>query len=149
MYFASYREGTSQIWKVAVDTGRAVRMTRDGGLVAEESPDGRTLYFTRDDELSTSVLAMPSTGGESSLVIDGINHRQMAVTQGGIYYVLAAAPTEIRFLDFSSGAHRHVASLPRTVTGSIAADVNHRRLLFGFAGSPPGDLILARGVRLP
>lgn len=149
VYFASYREGTSQIWKVAVDTGRALRMTRDGGLVAEESPDGRTLYFTRDDEAATALLAMPSAGGEARLVIEGLNHRQMAVTNDGIYYVAAAAPTEIRFLDLSSGAHRHVATLPRTVTGSIAADVNHRMIIFGFAGPPPGDLILARGVRLP
>jgi Tol biopolymer transport system component/DNA-binding winged helix-turn-helix (wHTH) protein len=54
VYFASYREGASQIWKVAIDTGRAIRMTRDGGLVAEESPDGRTLYFTRDDKAATA-----------------------------------------------------------------------------------------------
>ncbi|MCP5114806.1 MAG: hypothetical protein GY953_28590, partial [bacterium] len=46
IYFASRRTGKYEVWKAEASGGEAVQITRDGGHVAFESTDGRTLYYT-------------------------------------------------------------------------------------------------------
>ena len=47
IYFASNRSGEDQVWKMPADGGEAVRVTRKGGFVAFESPDGQWVYYTK------------------------------------------------------------------------------------------------------
>ncbi len=48
--FVSTAEDGSQVWRMAIDSARPVRVTRDSGGIGElvAAPDGRSFYFTRD-----------------------------------------------------------------------------------------------------
>jgi Tol biopolymer transport system component len=48
VYFASNRTGAYQVWKVPAEGGAPVQVTRNGGCVAFESPDGKSVYYTKD-----------------------------------------------------------------------------------------------------
>ena len=62
IYFASNRSGEYQVWKVPADRGEAVRVTRNGGFVAKESPDGQWVYYTKSAE-DSGLWRVPRDGG--------------------------------------------------------------------------------------
>src|SRR5690606_30692207 len=47
IYFGSNRGGGWDIWKVPSGGGDAVRVTRGGGIAAQEGPPGTGLFFVR------------------------------------------------------------------------------------------------------
>ena len=47
IYFSSDRSGRFEIWRIPSQGGSAEQVTRDGGYVARESADGKTLYYTK------------------------------------------------------------------------------------------------------
>jgi Tol biopolymer transport system component/DNA-binding winged helix-turn-helix (wHTH) protein len=49
VYFASRRDGPWRVWRLDVASQAIAAVTAAGGYAAEESPDGRWLYFTRAD----------------------------------------------------------------------------------------------------
>ena len=50
IYFTSNRSGENQIWKMPADGGEAIRVTQDGGVEAFESPDGTSVYYTKEGD---------------------------------------------------------------------------------------------------
>lgn len=150
LYFSSHRDGPIQIWKVDLKTRRTKRITRDGGALAEESPDGRTVYFTLRDDSQTPLMAPSPTGGEARPVLDSVMQRAFAVTQEGLYFVPAQTPSEVHFLPFGPRAkERIVATAPTTSIRFISVDAQHRLLLATIPGPPPADLIMVQGLKLP
>ena len=57
------------------------QITRNSGVEAQESPDGRDLYFTRADTLG--LWKMPAQEGEATLVINDLLHRPGAYRFAG------------------------------------------------------------------
>ena len=45
IYYRSDHAGDVQVWKIPAEGGRPTQVTRLGGAMALESPDGRTLYY--------------------------------------------------------------------------------------------------------
>lgn len=62
IYFGSDRSGTWQVWRKYLDEGVAERITRDGGHLARESPDGQSLVISRIDQFGLWIKVLP--GGE-------------------------------------------------------------------------------------
>ena len=146
LYFCSRRDGTDALYKMDVETGGTKRVSPGRGLIAQESPNGETLYFTERDGFSAELFAMPVSGGPVRKVLSGIRHRGMTVTETGIYYVSAKAPSEIRFLDTRTGADSLVLTQLNMSLPYIASDIAGRVLLVVVDGPPPGDLMLVRGL---
>ena len=48
LYFASDRTGRFEVWKASAGGGQPTQITRNGGFMARESPDGKWLYFSKD-----------------------------------------------------------------------------------------------------
>lgn len=48
IYFESSRDGRPQIWRQDIETGEQFQVTRSGGSEPVESPDGRSLFYTKD-----------------------------------------------------------------------------------------------------
>jgi Tol biopolymer transport system component len=89
LYFASKRGAeTFQIWKMPVQGGAAVRLTKNGGISPVESPDGRSLYYCKYEQ--GGVWRMPVQGGEETEVlsdVDGGGWPDWGITSKGIYFI--------------------------------------------------------------
>jgi dipeptidyl aminopeptidase/acylaminoacyl peptidase len=111
LYFSSDRTGASEIWKVPAGGGEAVQVTRDGGVMAMESVDGGTLYFTRPGE--PGLWSMPQAGGAARRVAaapEFMDWGNWAVTEAGLFLVdrTDGAPRLLR-LDPTSGSTAYLA----------------------------------------
>jgi Tol biopolymer transport system component/DNA-binding winged helix-turn-helix (wHTH) protein len=118
IYFATQRPDA--IWKVPVEGGAAVRLTKEGGYDPKESADGtRVFYVVRDKgaKLSEQIWSVPTEGGEERYEVMTTNAR-WAPAQGGIYFLDDAdsgSPGRLSFFDFAT---RHVQKLAELGTGA-------------------------------
>jgi Tol biopolymer transport system component len=112
IYFSSDRGGDRQIWKVPPEGGQPVQVTTKRGVVAEESVDGRFLYFALHNG-QTELWRMPVQGGEEQLVLEGIDHAGWALADEGIYILNPDKPpnSSLLFYDFATGAVEHLVDL--------------------------------------
>ena len=119
IYFYSLRTGRPEIYKIPSEGGEAMQVTRDGGQVAFESPDGKYLFFTSRAGASP-VLRMPVAGGPGVQVIEEVTGRAFVTAASGIYYLDAKANTRQTTLyhySYSTGQIRTLAVIP-AVTGN-------------------------------
>jgi Tol biopolymer transport system component len=106
IYFGSDRSGRYEVWKVARDGGEAIQVTRAGGHVALESPDGKYLYYTKFSPQNNPepLFRMPAGGGEEVLAVPRIkSFMDFCLTSKGVYFVPPDARNTIRLLDAVSG----------------------------------------------
>jgi Tol biopolymer transport system component len=115
IYFASNRTGEFQTWKVPVEGGEAIQVTRSGGFNARESSDGY-LYYTKGDP--GEIWKIPIEGGaETPVLRQTLLWYHWALSSEGIYF--RAPPQKegqvwdlhVQFLDFESGEIREVLAL--------------------------------------
>jgi Tol biopolymer transport system component len=62
MYYREDRPDGHDIWRVPSAGGPAERLTRNGGLLARESADGKTLFYTQRESTSP-LFSLPLAGG--------------------------------------------------------------------------------------
>jgi Tol biopolymer transport system component len=105
LYFGSNRSGRSEIWRTAADGSEPRQITTHGGGVPLESPDGRTLYYSKPVPGGRRVFAMSLGGGrEQSLEVDVV-FWNYCVDERGLYYASlprgrrAPFAYEVRLLD--------------------------------------------------
>ena len=100
VYFASIRTGRYEIWKVSAGGGEATQVTRNGGGTAFESPDGKSVFFIKEDSLQ-GLWKMPVSGGEDNQVLPSVFARAFSLVNDGIYFIPAPAAgrkSSIQFL---------------------------------------------------
>ena len=90
IYFMLKRTGTYQIWKTTPTGEQLVQVTRNGGFEAQESVDGKFLYYTdvapgEGSGLQTPVrlIRVPVNGGDEILVVPRIWTFHWSVTGQG------------------------------------------------------------------
>ncbi|PYX32202.1 MAG: hypothetical protein DMG77_03995 [Acidobacteria bacterium] len=87
IYFYSDRGGGPfQLWKIQLNGGPPVQVTKNGGVFAAASADGRFLYYSKFDV--PGIWKMPLQGGEETRVLDqGLFWFNWALGQNGIYFI--------------------------------------------------------------
>ena len=110
IYFNSCRAGRSEVWKIRPDGSSETQVTRNGGSIARESVDGRSLYY-RVGSGPGDLWKTPVEGGPSVKVLSSVNGRIFTVTTRGIYYSVADPAMQLRFLDFETHSIRSIAPL--------------------------------------
>jgi Tol biopolymer transport system component/DNA-binding winged helix-turn-helix (wHTH) protein len=88
IYFRSNRGGRWQLWKLPALGGTPQPATNDDGIDGQESPDGKWLYFARNDE--NGIWRIPATGGEAVRILDQPMMGYWgywAVSRSGIYFL--------------------------------------------------------------
>jgi Tol biopolymer transport system component len=155
VYLASGRSGSLQIWKMPLDAGAPVQLTRGGGAEASESPDGRTVYYTRVPEIGPGLWSVPAGGGDEARVLESVRFGYWAVTRRGIYFIDFEVPSQVprpvRFFDFTSRQVTQVGTVENTVTWTnppgFAISPDRRWLLYSSLESTDADLMLVDNFR--
>ncbi len=170
LYFQSDRSGVDQIWKMPAGGGAAVQVTRDGGVEAMESLDGKWLYFVKSREsagLWRVALGSPArrpswppplelrglwraslSGEKETLILESVRPGYWAVARNGILWVQftpGRTGGEVRFLDTETNKTTEVARIEKTIIREIpglSATRDGRRILYSQADRFEADLIL-------
>ena len=113
VYFRSNRGGRWQVWKVSSQGGEPQPVTRDDGMVPQESPDGKWLYFTRGDE--SGLWRVGIDGGTETLVLPlpaaGYWGYWQVTPQGIFYLDTSQTPAAIRVYDPNTQQSKLFAAL--------------------------------------
>jgi Tol biopolymer transport system component len=109
IYYSSRRSGAPEVWKIpAVGGGAAVQLTRNGGGLPLESPDGKWLYFVKEDG-AAGLWKMPVEGGPETQVLKAVFRANFVVLDRGIYFTPPRSANEessVQFLDFATARSR-------------------------------------------
>jgi Tol biopolymer transport system component len=150
----SARSGQRQIWKMPAGGGEAIQITKHGGHVALESPDGRFLYYSiRGGEGERDGLGglrrVPVSGGDETDVLPSVTFYNFALRHDGIYFIPRADPdgrSAIHFYSFASGKSRQVVAVGETSQG-ISVSPDGQTLLYCQIDERRSDLMLVENFR--
>jgi Tol biopolymer transport system component/DNA-binding winged helix-turn-helix (wHTH) protein len=128
-YVSSKRSGESQLWKIPLDGGAAMQLTRRGCAGhAVESPDGRFVYYLRSAEYqgSTELWRVPSGGGGEVPIAQNAAAQHFSVNErgvyllsgwGGVYFFSGGSSTAVQCYNFAT---RKVETVGRIKDQSLA-----------------------------
>jgi Tol biopolymer transport system component len=128
IYFSRGLSGAQEIWKLPAAGGDAIQVTHSGALEAHPSPDGRSIYFSKQvTDKGSNIWSVPASGGTEKPVLEleafgGIG-RCWGVTEQGIFFVsYEQAPRQtVRFLSFQSHKVTALFSLPKQIQWGVNA----------------------------
>jgi Tol biopolymer transport system component len=154
IYFCSDRGGSAQIWKMPAAGGPAIQITRNGGFEAVEAPDGKTLYYSKEN--TDGLWTVPSAGGEERPVpelADAGYWRSWTMTSDGIYYVArtgAAPPRPLKFLSFDTRRVTQIGTVDKDPLGwvpGLAVSPDRRWLLYAMIEQDSSSIMLVENFR--
>jgi len=154
IYFSSNRSGSRQIWKIPSAGGPAVQVTRSGRFYAQESWDGRHLYYT-NSQFPIGIWRAPVAGGEETEVVRGPVSwwQDWALSQRGLYYSTVRprgheSEYTVQFLDFGSGRTTEVfRQLGSSEHSGLAVSPDEEWLLYGEWPEAQSELMLVENFR--
>ena len=147
IYFNSTRTGKSQIWKMAADGGQLSQLTRGGGQEAYESPDGKSIYYSRFGNAGIWTLALQDGIEQAVPELATLFHRRYwTVTGRGIYF-LSPEPSgrSVRLLNLETRAIAHVVDIGSNLAhGSPGLSISSdgRQILFVQVERDGSDIML-------
>jgi hypothetical protein len=131
--------------------GQAFQVTDNGGYVAFESWDGRTLYYLKLSASSSSPLcARALAGGPERQIIDAVGGRAFYPVEDGIYYI---GPGEkpgvyaLRFYEFANKRSQTLSSIEQTLGQVLTVSPDRQTFLFDIGNPASSDLMLIENFR--
>jgi Tol biopolymer transport system component len=149
VYFGSKRSGRWEVWKVPAAGGKTVQVTRNGGETAFESPDGKSIYYTKEFS-SSGLWKMPVSGGQESQVLPSVVFRAFSLVNDGIYFIPwpgADGKSSIQFLSIATAKVKTVAPMSGRPGEGLSVSPAGRSLLFSQADEEGSDLMLVENFR--
>ena len=137
---------SSNIWKVEAGGGQAVQITREGGTQAQESPDGKWLYFLGPGGV---IRRMPPAGGEAAeFARDSLS---FWVSTRGLYFFgnrnRGVHDSPIMFVGHAGGAPKVIGSVQRRIAPGISVSPDDRYLLYSQDDQAAAELMLVENFR--
>jgi dipeptidyl aminopeptidase/acylaminoacyl peptidase len=155
IYFYSDKTGEPfQLWKMSIQGGPPVQVTKKGGVFAIESEDGRFLYFVKFD--APGVWRMPVNGGEEERVLrraGGHEWFNWALTRTGIYFrdwdKFKDKDTVgvLNFFDFATGKTTTVTATDQPGGVGLAVSPDGRSILYDDKGDAESSIMLVKNFR--
>jgi Tol biopolymer transport system component len=118
IYFTSTRSGDYQVWRMRADApeadAEATQMTRQGGIEAEESPDGRYLYYAKRNRAGLWRLSLGEPGAREEKVLDIGGEGRWTLRPGGILVLIGGLgePPAVVFFDLATRRVSEIRALP-------------------------------------
>ena len=147
IYFRSDQPGRMGVYRCPAAGGEAVALSNDiDGVGAQESFDGKTVYFASHGDSSTlKKTALPVQPGRESEV-DGLPRVKdlslWALIPGGIYFVPAEAPRSLRYFDFASKQIRPIFEADKDFYSGLSVSPDGRWILYSQESDVNGDIML-------
>jgi Tol biopolymer transport system component len=155
VYFCSDRSGDLQLWKMPAEGGQAVQVTKKGGDVPFESPDGKTLYYVKGPDVP-SFWKVPVGGGEETPVFEHppaprswLTWFNWGLTTEGIYSYNEVAKA-IEFISFATHKATQIAKPekpPHGIYRSFAVSPDGRSILFAQVDQETSKIMLVENFR--
>jgi len=159
-----YLSSQRQVWKApwepgAPKVGQPVQVTRDGGLGAVESPDGKFLYYAKAPDFAaggaaprSSLWRVPVAGGEEVEVAPAaLSRGGFELAARGVYLLLPAGAGghALHFFDFAARTSRLVATLAteKPLERGFSVSPDGRYLLYTQVDQRGSDLMLIENFR--
>ena len=149
IYFSSSRTGNNDIWRAPAAGGPAERVTHNGGRLAYEAADGKTLFFLRNGG-DSPLMALPLAGGPERKIIECVDSQLgFAVGAAGVYHL--GCRTDLRsvqlyLLDPATGRDRLLGKLDNG-GGGIAVSPDGKTILYTKWVGEGSDLMMIENFR--
>ena len=151
IYFASWRTGRSEVWKVREEGGAPVQLTTHGGHASFESLDGKYVYYAKSNYPNPEIWRVPVGGGQEKIVsplVRPATWASWAVVPGGILFAGPSGegePVLSRF-DFAT---RRVTTLSKLeiLPFWLAASADGREVVFDRPGTLQSQITLVENFR--
>ena len=158
IYFQSDRSGRAEIWRVPAESGAPAQVTRGGGLYGQESPDGRSVYYSQArgaGQLPKRLWRVPVEGGEETEVLAEPFAGDWTVAASGIYWLTSRdllrgrrAKRTIQFHDFESGTTIPIFDREGPATSyGISVSPDEQWILYGEYPFAQSELVLVENFR--
>jgi Tol biopolymer transport system component len=144
--FSSFREARG-IWKIPAQGGKLIAVVRDDGIFAQESLDGRSLYYLKS---TGGIWKMSSEGGKETEVIPGFGAQLRCywrVAEDGIYFLNKNSQPgpAIEFLEFTTGRIHRIAGLTGKYTidhGGLTVSPDRRSIVYSQTSRTASEIML-------
>lgn len=151
LYFASKRASEPfQIWKMPVQGGTPVRVTKNGGISPVESSDGHFLYYCKYEQ--GGVWRMPVQGGEETEVVtdvEGGGWSDWAVSSKGIYFLhYGKFPrVTINFFEFATGKNLPIWTLNKNTGWGLSLSHDGKSIVYIQDEFAESNIMLVKNFR--
>jgi hypothetical protein len=122
-------------------------VTKHGGSIPYESPDGSYLYYAKDQHVG-GVWRMPVEGGEEESVAPSVQDDFCAVTDKGVYFVAdEGKDTVVRLFSFATRKVTTVARMEQAFIRGLTVSPDRRQLFYTRVDVMSQNLMLVENFR--
>jgi Tol biopolymer transport system component/DNA-binding winged helix-turn-helix (wHTH) protein len=151
IYFRSFEALGHKIYRCPATGGDAtVLRTGHDGTSPQESPDGKTLYFTARNA-NTALMSLSLNGNFAESTVTGMppinNESQWVVVPGGVYFVPVEALKSLQYFDFKTKKSRLVFENQVPLADGLSVSPDGRWLLYSQTDEENTDIMLADRFR--
>ena len=152
IYFASKRGAEPfQIWKIPIQGGSPLQLTKHGGISPVESFDGTYLYYSKYEQAGVWRLPLQGGGEESKVLsdIDPGGWPNWALSPEGIYFLkFGKFPhAELAFLDFADTKTHVLWPLEKNLGWGLSLSADRKSILYVQDQFAESNLMLVRNFR--
>jgi Tol biopolymer transport system component/DNA-binding winged helix-turn-helix (wHTH) protein len=132
IYYSSRETGALQIQRIPAEGGKAVPITRNGGIMPVDSPDSKTLYYLKAERGTEDLFRSAADGDGETELVRAIEFRGFAVAADRVYYLHkpGIGPIEIREFILATRSDSHVVTIDRAITAGLGLSPDGKSLLF-------------------
>jgi Tol biopolymer transport system component/DNA-binding winged helix-turn-helix (wHTH) protein len=148
IYFGSERDGTEQIWRMPAKGGPVTRLTKNGGAIALESPDGTQVFYTKTTEPGLWVLDLES-GEESKIASNTVGFECFAMGRRGVYFEHRGEGSGfvISVLNLSDHVVHDLAVINAPVGDGLTVSPNERSIVYSQIDHSGNDLFIVENFK--
>jgi Tol biopolymer transport system component/DNA-binding winged helix-turn-helix (wHTH) protein len=152
IYFASKRgDEPFQIWRMPVQGGSLVQLTKHGGISPAESFDGSSLYYSKYEQGGLWRMPLHGDAGETKVLddLDGGSWPNWALTQDGIYFLRFRKFPEaaIDLLDLHTGKTQDIRVLDKKLGWGLSLSADGKSLIYIQGQYAESNLMMVRNFR--
>lgn len=113
IYFSSNRSGSFEIWKLRLSNGTPQQITSHGGFLAEDSEDGKWLYYTKSDAPGVFRMSLEKGAEEILLAQPAVGYWGFWDKSGDEIFYLDSTGPSLNVFDIRTHRSRQIAKLKR------------------------------------